>query len=1234
LHVIPIQFSEIGNSNSLTFGGSHNRNATGKSGLGEYGKITAMAEWLLPSKFTIDEDPERRDALKSMVESLIPGYKIKSNYDDSSVEAIMKKAEGKNKWEKYNIYDDIDGLPKGIISAETKEEFESKIIKYVEHVKSQINRNVVNVKDAINSTLNSDVIGSLKYSNEEKQIFLNNLLKDYLNHDWEVLDIPEARAMGVIPMRNKKNSTINLLSITIHPLNSNSGIDGLTFGQVDVIKSMIFLNQYKSELLQGGFKVGEIITFNLEGKNYHREINSNAFKLFEDRLIKNKLNHTRKLDKSDFHSMDTIIMNLLKSSLNNYTGENKNEVESLFNTSEGFKWASADYKHLKTIQDAFLITYPELKNRTMNPTMNFSNKEEYLYAMLQMAINIKLGYLPEGDFYNLSNFGINFSDFTSLLAAIYTKEEPVFDKEGKKIMGLLQGLHFVTPDWVPSKDLRTINKIISLGNSKIAEGMCDQSAIISSFTREYYKEIGYSNMSQNWVGESQSKHQNLFIQKEGSVNPEFILKNPYKIDLQNRLEDSERKYLKQMLFNIQKYMLHLDSNVIKKFENGTLKVDKLEDLMSIPAIAEAINSGTYFKAPLVRREELSRHKGLIEGGLGRFWSRLKGRLGEIKDVLDPRELSEEELVNTKTSQLGYYEMYDIYGKQTDELKHNLISKNGISYYEFNLDTIAHRVAFNAIRKKEFDFRLPAINSYVWWMKLHAGKANVDISKELEYTANQINIGAFGNTIISEEAKTVVAAASFAKRITTAGMLAFRPSLLAKEMTIGTFKGISLAATQMFGKDIFTTEDMLEAYKKLITIDKKASIEWNLIDAMNNLYRFANMDANVISSKMQTDRRGVMKGLGRYMYACNTIPDYYNRMAIFLAVSIHDGSYDAHSITKDGNLVYDPKKDKRFSYYFKERDKNIDSKGRFIPKKNDEKYNTQRNLYLKLVEALNKENLVDPEYTEIFEKDIVKKAYSEIERTSIKTMSDMSYGYYDKDHSSQANQMWYGIIFGQFMQFWPGKMKMWFGKPTHDKDGKEIIASPIGKFKQKTKKDENGNEVKLWRKPIYADPYDSEKITDFEETTENNGDPFLEWTGSPQEGLIYAMLHTVQDVLRGDIKGAWADEARNRRVMFGLADTVFMMIILGIFKAIFDATIAETGGEGISGNTAVFAANVNKKVLSEANVWKNTLGAIKTEPVFWSYGTKVAGDIQNVLTGDKTVQQSISKSIRAFEFWQE
>jgi hypothetical protein len=38
---------------------------------------------------------------------------------------------------------------------------------------------------------------------------------------------------------------------------------------------------------------------------------------------------------------------------------------------------------------------------------------------------------------------------------------------------------------------------MSLGNSKIAELMCKESAKISSLTRDYYKKIGYSNMAQN-----------------------------------------------------------------------------------------------------------------------------------------------------------------------------------------------------------------------------------------------------------------------------------------------------------------------------------------------------------------------------------------------------------------------------------------------------------------------------------------------------------------------------------------------------------------------------------------------------------------------------------------------------------------------------------------------------------------------------------------------------------------
>jgi len=291
------------------------------------------------------------------------------------------------------------------------------------------------------------LLPKLEFPNDKKQIFLQNLLKDYLNNEWEVLDIPEAKAMGIIPMRNISTHTVNLLSITIHPMFEPSGIDKLSFGNVDTIKSMIFLNSFKDQLLKGGFSLGEIITFNLEKQKYHRELNFRAFDLYEKRMIQSNMNHTNKLSKSgDLKSIDSIVMNLLRSSLNNYSGDDKNAVEALFNAQGGFDWVNADYGQLKLVQDAFLKEYPKLKDRTLTPTMDFSNKEEYLYAMLQMAINIKLGFLPEGDFYNMSNLGVYFSDFKSLLGAIYSKEEPEFNKDEKRIMGLLQGLNFVTPD--------------------------------------------------------------------------------------------------------------------------------------------------------------------------------------------------------------------------------------------------------------------------------------------------------------------------------------------------------------------------------------------------------------------------------------------------------------------------------------------------------------------------------------------------------------------------------------------------------------------------------------------------------------------------------------------------------------------------------------------------------------------------------------------------------------------
>jgi hypothetical protein len=58
--------------------------------------------------------------------------------------------------------------------------------------------------------------------------------------------------------------------------------------------------------------------------------------------------------------------------------------------------------------------------------------------------------------------------------------------------------------------------------------------------------------------------------------------------------------------------------------------------------------------------------------------------------------------------------------------------------------------------------------------------------------------------------------------------------------------------------------------------------------------------------------------------------------------------------------------------------------------------------------------------------------------------------------------------------------------------------------------------------------------------------------------------------------------------------------------------------------------VNNKVLNEYNVWDNTFGAIKTEPLVLSWGQRVGQNIQSAFNGNKTLKEILAYNIGMFE----
>ena len=1166
---------------------------------------------VLFSGYEIKTSDEIRD-LNKMVDNAIKNHGFISSYSEFTSDKLKKSGE--------KFYVDETGKSE----EEIRKIYEEVLNDYLLHIKLTENNNVVQLKQKIISAIDGKG-ASIEYSDDNQKQLINAIVNNYVNGEYRVVNhSDDLSTLGIILLQNKKYGTYVLLNVSSYTQRANFDNDLLMI-DVDTMKAFTFLNHFVDELELNWKQIQAIHTFNIDKKEYEYRDIKVEYERYVDLMHKRGLQNNLKpemlisLENRAKIELQEVQRNFMESF--SETDPTKKTVQKIID-SYGESISDLPLYKLKLLQKEFLKAFPYLRDQSLKSGFNFNSKLEVFFGMIQTLLLIKSEQIPIGDFAGFNNFNIQWSSFKDLFAGVFSSNSEQYNKYGKKIGSFIDGLKTITPDKVGSRDLKNINIIISSTNSFIRQEMYKQSTDIKSLTDKFFDYIGFNSVERNWAGNAREKFERFWVKDvSGKISTEWKVKNPYLNDPANVLKPQEQEYLRNILFELNKRRLSIPKKEWDKIDVTSLDTIKnTASSESYSKIEKAIEKGSYFKMALIRSGRIDRGKGVFKDG-EKSLSKYKDQwLKEWDDYIDSRELDRDELKKVK-EEFGYYEMYDIYAKQSDEFKEKAISENTTDYFELDLDTIAHRVTFHQIRKVNVDTILPIINAYAWWMKLTAGKGNMDISNELEYLTNRMKQGIFDESIIDQEFEDIIKATSGLKSITTAGMLAFRPALFMKEMIIGMYKGITLAAIKIYGGEQFTIKDFTKAIKKLASTDKKFSTEWNLIDGLNNYYGFANRDVNTIYKKLQTNRRGALLGLGPWMYSMNTIPDYYNRLALFLAKMIHDGSYDAHTLDEKQFLRYDPTKDKRFSYYFEKRSSYInpdpESKYKYLPAPNDLEYNKQRAAYNLLISELNAENIRAGR--EIYEEgDIVDKAYSELERASFKSFTDTVYGYYDADSQAEWHKTWYGILYLQFLQFWPGKMSMWFGTAKNED------LSPTGYHRQK--KSKSGQLV--WREPVTNE---EGHVIAFEETETNTGDPAYEWVGTAQEGLFQSMLKTAKDIAKMDWQNIKDEDLRTRRALYGLADGVLMIIIFGIIWQILQGIIADEGTDGISGETLRFMENVNQKVLNESNLWGNTFGALRSEPAFWTYSTKVAGDIIDVIEGDKSLMKAVSQRIRAFEF---
>jgi len=479
---------------------------TGK-GLLTTGKLYKVARALIPGITELTYDPDRMKLIESDLQSLFKDYSIKTANTDYDIEVLLDRAVRQHGINLYHegfedhranirnnrLFIDSKVGNRYKTEKELRDEYRPILEEYIKFVKRTENNNVAQLSQKIISSIDSDG-KSIEMLNAKEQLVVNNIVHQYINGDYEVTrGTEELVSLGIILLRNKKYGSYVILNISSHNQNANYNRD-LLYRDVDFLKAMVFLNRTVKELDIDFNKVQDIITYNPRENQIHYQDLQRGFDLFKTLMDKegltvflNKRDHLLPLEKkaaielreAQRYTLDNISISE-KSDLKPILDKYSEQIDNLSIT------------RLKALQSDLINKFPRLQEMSLSSGFNFKDGIEYLFGMVQTLLLIKSEQIPVGDFTGLNNFNINFSSFYDLFAGVLTNNKPVYDKNNKKILSIMDGLKMITPDKIGSKDLQNINIMISGTNSFIGQSFYKQSTVISGLTRKFYEDINYT----------------------------------------------------------------------------------------------------------------------------------------------------------------------------------------------------------------------------------------------------------------------------------------------------------------------------------------------------------------------------------------------------------------------------------------------------------------------------------------------------------------------------------------------------------------------------------------------------------------------------------------------------------------------------------------------------------------------------------------------------------------------
>lgn len=546
-----------------------------------------------------------------------------------------------------------------------------------------------------------------------------------------------------------------------------------------------------------------------------------------------------------------------------------------------------------------------------------------------------------------------------------------------------------------------------------------------------------------------------------------------------------------------------------------------------------------------------------------------------------------------------------------------IQDHGVDYFEMNLETIVQNsiMAYTKQRlSNKYGFLMKGLQIYL----LRASKRGNINMQNIEDTIDKfIKNRFYDESIMKEDIQPIYKALS----VVTSAFSSLRLGLSAKAFLREMLSGIYVGATRS-GAGLLPGLTFDNYWHALTYIWEDLPENFEGVSKLQQLcwkYGMANADLSNLANQAVVDWWRPEKWNRSTLFLGSASPDYHHRMALLIGKMIGDGCWDAHTLSEDGELKYDFKKDKRFSAYVANDVNNKD-------------FLKQKALYLKYLEDWRKQGV------DLKMGDPLPEAYTVLEAESIKNTGDLLYGHYDSSTRSLINDQFLGSFFMQFKTYATAKMEQWLMTGgTKNVSYWALMTDP-----------ETGEQI--YERVVPADSESSglpsiERITESEwkKLSQEEKDKFLpawEWKGEPMEGIlrVYCRFGKLLFTDHAQLKKMLEDPQTKALMMMGLSDILFMGLLLMLvtllfssahqealdgttinstelrkvlakegnyFEALAYSVIAGAAEDSMIDQTIVSLSNVSSIELAKS-YWKNTGALLAGNQTAFEYATKSVG----------------------------